>query len=184
MKYLVTNHKNNEEKEKIQKQGLYCYDLRSYDDRVGIATIEKNVLVNRVGSVITSEEIKFPNKDFIDYDSFELVNENVRSIDEMLSLNEKGITRQLDNNIYLLDLGYRNKQPVALIEKTTKYGKEYIIGFNYQITDNVIDWGYRYYYDKDKNKAMKDFKKVLEGKNLEDTFKEKNDKKNKERERY
>lgn len=41
MKYLVTNHKNNEEKEKIQKQGLYCYDLRSYDDRVGIATIEK-----------------------------------------------------------------------------------------------------------------------------------------------
>ena len=41
MKYLVTSYKNNEEKENLQKNGLYCYDLRSSDVGDKIATIEK-----------------------------------------------------------------------------------------------------------------------------------------------
>ncbi len=170
MKYLVTSHKDTKEKEKIQKKGLYCYDLRGCDDGVGIATIEENVLVNRVGSIITNERIEFQENDFIDYDFFEKVNENVGTVKELLSSKNQNRSRKLDNNMYVMDLGYRNKQPVALVEKTTEYGKEYIIAFNYEITDNKIQWGYGYYYGIDIKKAQNDFKNVLSGGNLSDTF--------------
>lgn len=180
MKYLVTSLKNSEEKEEIHKKGLYCYDLRSSDDGVGIATVEKNVLVNRAGSVITDEIIEFQKGDFIDYKFFEAVNTNVSSIEELLSSKGKKRTRELDNNMYLIDCGYRNDEPIALVERTTKYGKEYIIGFNYEISNNEIKWGYGYYYYENINKAKKDFEKVLAGGNLADTF---TNKKNKSRER-
>lgn len=171
MKYLVTSYKDVKEKEKIRKQGLYCYDLRDSDDGKSISTIEKSVFVNRVGSIITNEEINFKENDFIDYDFFEQVNENVGTIEELLLSKTK--TRQLDDNIYVIDLGYRNEHPVALVEKTTSiYGKEYVIGFNYEIKNNKIDWSYGYYYGTNKNKAMEDFKKVLAGGNLADTFKQ------------
>jgi len=176
MKYLVTSHKDIKEKEEIQKQGLYCYDLRGSDDGVGVATIEKSILVNRVGSIITNEEIKFQKDDFIDYDFFEKVNENVGTIEELVSSKIANRTRKLDDNMYVMDVGYRGKEPIALVERTTKYGKEYIIGFNYEITDNKIQWGYGYYYNTDITKAKNDFKKVLAGGNLADTF---NKKKNK-----
>lgn len=178
MKYLVTSHKDAKEKAEIQKQGLYCYDLRDSDDRKGIATIEEFVFINRVGSIITNEKIEFQKDDFIDYDFFEKVNENVGTIEELLSSKNK--TRQLDDNMLVIDVGYRNKEPIALVERTTKYGKEYIIGFNYEITDNKIQWGYGYYYDTNIAKAKSDFKKVLAGGNLADTFEKK---KNKAKER-
>lgn len=172
MKYLVTSHKDAKGKAEIHKQGLYCYDLRDSDDGTGIATIEEFVFVNRVGSIITNEKIEFQKDDFIDYDFFEKVNENVGTIEELLTSKTKNKTRQLDDNMYVIDVGYRNKEPIALVQKTTKYGKEYIIGFNYEITDNKIQWEYGYYYDTDINKAKSDFKKVLAGENLADTFKE------------
>lgn len=93
-------------------------------------------------------------------------------LEELLSSKTQNKTRQLDDNMHVIDIGYRNKEPIALVEKTTKCGKEYIIGFNYEITDNKIQWGYGYYYDTDITKAKNDFKKVLEGGNLADTFKE------------
>lgn len=177
MKYLITNHKDEKERKEIEDIGLYCYDLRLSDLGNEIATIEKRVLVNRVGSIITNEKIKLGDKfpdDFIDYEEFTSNNTSVDTIEELLS---DFRTRQLDDNIYVLDLGFRREEPIALVEKTTKYGKEYIIGFNYKITDNKIVWGYGYYYDTDKSKAMKDFKKVLAGGNLADTFKETRNKK-------
>jgi len=180
MKYLVTSHKDAKEKAEIQKQGLYCYDLRDSDDGKGIATIEEFVFINRVGSIITNEKIEFQKDDFIDYDFFEKVNKNVGTIDELLSSKTQNKTRQLDDNMYVIDVGYRNKEPIALVERTNKYGKEYIIGFNYEITDNKIHWGYGYYYDTDITKAKNDFKKVLAGGNLADTFEKK---KNKAKER-
>lgn len=176
MKFLVTSHRDNREKEEIQRQGLYCYDLRGCDDGTGIATIEKGVLVNRVGSIVTDEEIKFQESDFIDYDFFEKVNESVGTMEDLLSSKVPNKTRQLDDNMIVIDVGYRNEQPVALVERTTQYGKEYIIGFNYEITDNKMQWGYGYYYGTDITKAKNDFKKVLAGGNLADTFKEKRNK--------
>ncbi len=181
MKYLITSYKNEKEKEEIQeKNNLYCYDLRGNDDGIGIATIEKKVLVNNVGSIITDVDItmggKFPDN-CIDYETFAKKNEFVSTIEELLFRNK---TRQLDNNMLVLDVGFRNKEPIALVKRETEYGTEYIIGFNYQIIDNKIDWGYGYYYGTDINKATKDFKKVIAGGNLADTFNEKSIKNKKE----
>jgi len=183
MKYLETSYKDINEKKQLEEKGLFCYDLRDSDMGNSIATIEKSVLVNRAGSLITNEKIPLGNTysdNFIDYETFIANNELVNTIEELLSSQKQRITRKLNDNMYVVDVGYRNEIPVVLVEKTTKYGKEYIIGFNYKIKENSIEWGYGYYYDNNKNKAIKDFKRVLNGENLADTFNEKK-KKNKDR---
>lgn len=87
---------------------------------------------------------------------------------------QKNKTRELDNGITVLDVGYRASTPVALVVKKYKdYDNEYIIGFNYKIQDNKMEWGYGYYYGTDIEKAKNDFKDALAGKSLENTFKEK-----------
>lgn len=88
------------------------------------------------------------------------------------------MNRKLDNCIFLIDVGYRNDIPIALVEKHYNENVEYIIAFNYKIDNNKINWGYGYYYNKNIGKAMEDFKKVLAGHNLADTFfkKERSDK--------
>ena len=89
------------------------------------------------------------------------------------------MTRQLDNGMFIMDLGYRNTQPVALIEKTMNdNSKEYIIAFDYRIIDTKIDWGYGYYYDDNISKAKNDFQKVLSGKSIADTFNKNNKERN------
>lgn len=82
----------------------------------------------------------------------------------------KSKTRSLDNGIYVIDLGYRREQPVALVEKSYEDFKEYIIAINYKIKDNKIEWGYGYYYDNNINKAREDFQKVISGGSLTNTF--------------
>ena len=85
-------------------------------------------------------------------------------------------TRELDNGMFVMDVGFRNEEPIALIEKTFKNGtKEYIIAFNYEIKDNSINWGYGYYYNENIDKAKEDFARVLKGENLADTFETKED---------
>lgn len=88
MKFLVTNYLDEKEKRKLQKKGLFCYDLRGSDLGCDIATIENNVFVNRVGSMITNEKInlgdKLPN-DFIDYETFVANNEQVDTLKELVN---------------------------------------------------------------------------------------------------
>lgn len=104
-------------------------------------------------------------KEFIDKE----VNLDVPNIiDKFESL--KNYHRQLDDYFYVLDVGYRKDQPVALVERTTEYGKDYLIAFNYEIENNKISWGYGYYYDTNLDKAKKDFGRVLNGENLSKTF--------------
>ena len=80
-------------------------------------------------------------------------------------------TRKLNNGIYVVDVGNRNNEPIALVERTLQDGtKEYIIAFNYEIKDNFMDWGYGYYYSDNILKAKNDFIRVLKGENLADTF--------------
>lgn len=89
-------------------------------------------------------------------------------------------TREFENGMFVMDVGYRRKQHVALVERTFSDGnKEYIIAFGYKVKDNKLEWDYGYYYDTNITKAKNDFKKVLAGGNLADTF----NKKNKSRER-
>ena len=86
MKYLVTSYKDNKEKQEIESKGLYCYDLRHSDDGGKIATIEKSVLVNRIGSIITDKELKFGNKiynSFIDFEEFSARNTEVYTIEQL-----------------------------------------------------------------------------------------------------
>lgn len=83
------------------------------------------------------------------------------------------MNRKLDNGIFVIDVGYRNDIPVALVEKYYQDNVEYIIAFNYKVDNNKMNWGYGYYYDKNLGKAMNDFKKVLAGLSLTDTFSKK-----------
>lgn len=90
MKYLITHILSKEERQEYESKGLYCYDLRDSDDGKDIATIEKKVFVNRVGSMITNEEIKFEDKEnnndfWVDYDTFTSQNESVDKVEELLS---------------------------------------------------------------------------------------------------
>lgn len=78
-----------------------------------------------------------------------------------------------NGNIKIINNGFRREQPVAFVEKTLDNNeKEYIIAFSYKTKENKIFWDYGYYYGNDKNKAKKDFKKVLNGGNLDKTFKD------------
>lgn len=136
------------------------------------------------GEFIKSEEYK--NEKFSAYEMLEKwVNDNKDFIKEQHCLfigetPERDKTRMLDNGMYVMNLGYKNKQPVALIEKTMQDKSiEYIIAFNYKITDKKIEWAYGYYYNDDILKAKQDFSKVLSGGNLADTFNK--NKKDKER---
>lgn len=83
----------------------------------------------------------------------------------------------------IIEIGKRGNTPVALVERNTQYGKEYIIGFYYEINNKKLEWGYGYYYNKDLEKAKQDFEKVKAGGNLADTFSQEKSKKHKERER-
>ena len=129
---------------------------------------------------------EYKNEKYSSYEMLESwVNDNKDFIREQHSLFigetiDRDTTRMLDGGMYVIDLGYRNKQPVALIEKTMQdNSKEYIIAFNYKITDKKIDWAYGYYYNENISKAKQDFNKVLSGGNLANTF----DKNKKDKER-
>jgi len=93
MKYLITDVLSKEERQEYENKGLYCYDLRDSDDGRDIATIEKRVVVNRVGSMITNEEIKFEDKDnWVDYNTFTSQNESVDRVEDLIS-NDKEVNQ-------------------------------------------------------------------------------------------
>lgn len=80
-------------------------------------------------------------------------------------------------NKHILEIGQRNNEKVALVERKFEDGtKEYIIAFHYKVDDEKLEWDYGYYYADNITKAKKDFEKVKAGGNLADTF----DKKKKE----
>lgn len=88
MKYLVTHSLSNEERKSYENKGLFCYDLRDSDFGHDIASIEKRVIVNNIGSMITNKEIKLgnrPDNNFVDYNTFVEKNRSVGTIKELLS---------------------------------------------------------------------------------------------------
>ena len=80
---------------------------------------------------------------------------------------------KLDDKL-ILETGERRGTPVALVKRENEQVKEYIIAFNYEITDNKVQWGYGYYYDQNIEKAKADFERVKAGESLADTFDVKN----------
>lgn len=48
------------------------------------------------------------------------------------------MNRKLDNGMFVVDVGYRNNIPVALVERQYNNTVEYIIAFNYEIENNKM----------------------------------------------
>ena len=91
MKYLITHILSNEERKQYESKGLYCYDLRDSDFGNDIASIEKRVIVNRIGSMITNKEIKLGSEyphDFVDYNTFISKNKSVSKIEDLFKKNK------------------------------------------------------------------------------------------------
>lgn len=53
----------------IEHHSLYCYDLRISENLESI-TIEKNVLINRIGKIVTNVNLDIKDNEFMNYDSF------------------------------------------------------------------------------------------------------------------
>lgn len=179
------------DKESVESEKAYFTFVLGYDllnDMLSKSSTPENDISYDFCSMVAGEFLQseeYKNEKYSAYEMLEKwVNDNKDYIKTQHSLfigerPERDKTRMLGNGMYVMDVGYRNKQPVALIEKNTDYGVEYIIAFNYRIDDNKIDWAYGNYYDNDLSKAKQDFNKVLSGGNLADTFAK--NKKDKER---
>lgn len=87
-----------------------------------------------------------------------------KSYREKISYEEK----RCNDNLTILAEGFRNDQPIALVEKNIPRmdRKEYIVAFNYVVDENNnLSWGYgRYYYNEKSGKEA--YKTVINGGNL------------------
>ena len=86
MKFLVTGHLTNEERQELEERGLFCYELRDNDMGNDINSIEKNVAINNVGAIVTDKEINFEksSNNSKNYLEFIAQNEPVNTIEELL----------------------------------------------------------------------------------------------------
>lgn len=116
------------------------------------------------------ESREYKNPKYSGYDNLtEWVDKNKQQIFSDYQKITRGDIEKV-NNMKIVDRGFRNQDPIALIEKTIGNEKEYIIAFFYQAEIDKLDWAYGYYYDDNKTKAMNDFNRVICGGNLADTF--------------
>lgn len=151
MKYLEMSYLDAKDRKELEEKGLYCYDLRHSDFGGEIACIEKDVLVNRAGSMVTDEEIQLGNKypdDYKDYEEFIKENENVNSIEELLySKIKKEINEILKNNeeyskyeiMYILTDKENPEQSIAL---ASNYDEMIEIDMKTQEINTIMDWSY------------------------------------------
>lgn len=180
MKYLMASYMNNVEKQEIESKGLYCYDLRHSDEGGKIATIEKNVLVNRIGSIITNEELKFGNSsynDFIDFQEFSSKNTEVYTIEQLQGKQKE----KVNENRYKViirkpNLNEHNKNFIQKSKLIKTANSDY--PYNVQIW-NSIDRGKSFCYTGN----GKFFKTKLEAENYREKLKAKGIKKDKNKER-
>lgn len=169
------------DKSVVESEKSYFTFVLGYDllnDMLSKSSTPENDISYDFCSMVAGEFLKseqYKNEKYSAYEMLEeWVIENKDKIKEEyakftgVSMDSKK-TRELENAI-VLDVGYRRNEPVALVERKSDDNKEYVIAFYYKITDNKIDWAYGYYYDNDLTKAKEDFKEVISGGNLADTF--------------
>ena len=155
MKYLIKDINKNE-KDRLEKMGLYCYDLRESDMGDEVANIEKNVFINKVGNMITNEKIEFeknPN-DFVNYFDFCMKNEQVDKIEDLLVRNKLDIEKILNETKELLKNSedYKDMEICYILEDTKDMKESFIIAMEgndiIQINaitkevSDVADWAY------------------------------------------
>lgn len=160
MKFLETHYLDDEERKEYKEKGLFVYDLRGSDTGGDIACIEKSVLVNRVGCIVTNEEIplgdKYPN-DYKDYEEFSKENLIVYAIDELLNKVPKNIS-DLDFSKFaqqlLKDKNYNDYEIKYITRVKDEHENMYavamngekIIGFNPLIGDieQLPEWDFTF----------------------------------------
>lgn len=181
------------DKESMESEKAYFTFVLGYDllnDMLSKSSTPENDISYDFCSMVAGEFLKSEEYKNEKHSAYEMLQQWVNDNKEHIKSEyakftgteiESKKTRELDNAI-VLDVGFRGKMPVALVERKmedTRYENEYVVAFSYKITDNKIDWAYGYYYDTDLEKAKQDFNKVLSGGNLADTF----DKNKKDKER-
>ncbi len=169
----------------IESEKAYFTFVLGYDllnDMLKKSSTPENDISYDFCNMVAEEFLKSEEYKNVKYSSYEMleswVNDNKNFIknqhDLFVGESSSNKTRKLGNGMYLIDVGYRKEQPVALVKKETDYGLEYIVAFNYKIDNDRINWAYGSYYGDDFTKAKQDFDKVLNGGNLSKTF-ERND---------
>lgn len=173
------------DKSVIESEKAYFTFVLGYDllnDMLKKSSTPENDISYDFCNMIAEEFLKSEEYKNVKYSSYEMleswVNDNKNFIknqhDLFVGESSSNKTRKLENGMYVIDVGYRKEQPVALVKKDTDYGLEYIVAFNYKIDNDRINWAYGSYYGDDFTKAKQDFDKVLNGGNLSKTF-ERND---------
>lgn len=169
----------------IESEKAYFTFVLGYDllnDMLKKSSTPENDISYDFCNMVAEEFLKSEEYKNVKYSSYEMleswVNDNKNFIknqhDLFVGESSSNKTRKLGNGMYLIDVGYRKEQPVALVKKETDYGLEYIVAFNYKIDNDRINWAYGSYYGDDFTKAKQDFDKVLNGGNLSKNF-ERND---------
>ena len=173
------------DKSVIESEKAYFTFVLGYDllnDMLKKSSTSENDISYDFCNMVAEEFLKseeYKNEKYSSYEMLESwVNDNKSFIknqhDLFVGESSSNKTRKLGNGMYVIDVGYRKEQPVALVKKDTDYGLEYIVAFNYKIDNDRINWAYGSYYGDDFTKAKQDFDKVLNGGNLSKTF-ERND---------
>lgn len=173
------------DKSVIESEKAYFTFVLGYDllnDMLKKSSTPENDISYDFCNMVAEEFLKSEEYKNLKYSSYEMleswVNDNKNFIknqhDLFVGESSSNKTRKLGNGMYLIDVGYRKEQPVALVKKETDYGLEYIVAFNYKIDNDRINWAYGSYYGDDFTKAKQDFDKVLNGGNLSKTL-ERND---------
>ena len=173
------------DKSVIESEKAYFTFVLGYDllnDMLKKSSTPENDISYDFCNMIAEEFLNSEEYKHVKYSSYEMleswVNDNKNFIknqhDLFVGESSSNKTRKLGNGMYVIDVGYRKEQPVALVKKDTDYGLEYIVAFNYKIDNDRINWAYGSYYGDDFTKAKQDFDKVLNGGNLSKTF-ERND---------
>lgn len=173
------------DKSVIESEKAYFTFVLGYDllnDMLKKSSTPENDISYDFCNMVAEEFLKSEEYKNVKYSSYEMleswVNDNKNFIknqhDLFVGESSSNKTRKLGNGMYVIDVGYRKEQHVALVKKDTDYGLEYIVAFNYKIDNDRINWAYGSYYGDDFTKAKQDFDKVLNGGNLSKTF-ERND---------
>ena len=150
MKYLVTDTLNKNERLAYEMKGLFCYDLRDSDYGNDIATIEKRVIVNNIGSILTDEEIDMGKSGFVDYYEFCSNNDQVYEIKDLIPKGEQQRHNQKINmdhiqivnpgNALLTKMGILKGYPQKAYENAIKNGMRDPENWKYLYTINKRDF--------------------------------------------
>lgn len=172
MKYFITESKNSVEKMELKRLGLYCYDVKKSIDGA-TASIEKNVVTDKICSIITDKSIYLPeveSRNIIDYNLFISENKQVNSLDELLISKIYLTTIKLDNDKNIcseFDFLFSDCDNYQEIDKLSPQEKKDYILDHYEDIGNydLIDVGNQEYrlYRIDYSKMIEKFKIEREG---------------------